>query len=57
MWTQERRVIMKWNKREKSIAVIYAIAAFVFIPAIICKKKDRAFRNQKIKELNLVEEN
>ena len=33
------------------------IAAFVFIPAIICKKKDRAFRNQKIKELNLVEEN
>jgi len=31
------------------------IAAFVFIPAIICKKKDRAFRNQKIKELNLDE--
>ena len=33
------------------------IAAFVFIPAIICRRKDRAFRNQKLKELNLIEEN
>ena len=32
------------------------VAAFVFIPAIICKKKDNKFRNQKLKELNLVEE-
>ncbi len=32
------------------------IAAFVFIPGLICKKKDVAFRNQKLKELNLIEE-
>ena len=32
------------------------VAAFVFIPGIICKKKDNKFRNQKLKELNLVEE-
>ena len=32
------------------------IAAFVFIPGIICKAKDNAFRNQKLKELNLIEE-
>lgn len=29
------------------------IAAFVFIPAVICKKKDKDFRNKKIKELNI----
>ena len=32
------------------------IAAIVFIPAIICKKKDKDFRNKKLKELNLVDE-
>jgi MFS family permease len=32
------------------------IAAFVFIPGIICKAKDKTFRNQKLKELNLIEE-
>ena len=28
------------------------LAAFVFIPAYVCKKKERAFRNQKLAELN-----
>ena len=31
------------------------IALFVFVPALICKRKDRAFRNAKLKELNLVD--
>lgn len=32
------------------------VAAFVFIPGVICKVKDKTFRNEKLKELNLVEE-
>ena len=32
------------------------IAAFVFIPGWICKVKDVAFRSEKLKELNLIEE-
>ena len=32
------------------------VAAFVFIPGVICKVKDKSFRNEKLKELNLVEE-
>lgn len=31
------------------------IALFVFIPALICRSKDRSFRNAKLKELNLVD--
>ena len=31
------------------------IAALVFIPAIICKIKEKAFRSEKLKELNLIE--
>lgn len=31
------------------------IAAFVFIPGLICKKKEKTFRNKKLKELNVVE--
>lgn len=29
------------------------IALFVFIPSFICKKKDKAFREEKLKELNI----
>jgi MFS family permease len=31
------------------------IAALVFVPAIICKIKEKAFRSEKLKELNLIE--
>ena len=31
------------------------IAAFVFIPGFICRRKDKFFRNQKLKELNVIE--
>ena len=32
------------------------IAALVFVPAFICKAKDKEFRNKKLKELHLIEE-
>ena len=32
------------------------VAAFVFLPAYICKQKEKAFRNAKLKELHVIEE-
>ena len=29
------------------------VASFVFIPGFICKKKDKSFREEKLKELNI----
>ena len=35
MRSEERRITMEWNKRKKSAAVIYGIAALVFVILVL----------------------